>query len=88
MKQDIFDRIMAWEKLSSWQPFYKKYKEPLLYLFFGGLAFFLSICLFWVFTVPFEMNAMVANIVDWIICVTHMRTLLSPRLLINNPAAK
>lgn len=69
MKQDIFDRIMAWEELSSLQPFYKKYKEPLLYLFFGGLAFFLSIGLFWVFLVPLEINALVANIIDWIICV-------------------
>ena len=36
MKSDIFDRIMSWKLLSPLQPFYKKHKEPLLYLFFGG----------------------------------------------------
>ena len=35
---DIFDRIMAWRLLRPLQPFYQKYKEPLLYLFFGGLT--------------------------------------------------
>ena len=66
---DIFDRIMAWRFLKPLQPFYMKYKEPLLYLFFGGLTFFLSIGLFWAFTVPFGMNALSANVIDWIICV-------------------
>ena len=66
---DIFDRIMALRVLRPLQPFYRKYKEPLLYLFFGGLTFFLSIGLFWAFTVPFGMNALVANVVDWVICV-------------------
>ncbi len=69
MNQDVIDRIMAWKVLSPLQPFYKKYKEPLLYLFFGGLVFFLSVGLFWVFTVPFGMNALISNFIDWIICV-------------------
>ena len=68
-KQDIFDRIMSWKLLSPLQPFYKKYKEPLLYLFFGGLTFFLSIGLFWLFTAKLSMPALTANIIDWIICV-------------------
>lgn len=36
--KDIFDRIMEWKILSIFNPFYKKYKEVLLYLFFGGLT--------------------------------------------------
>ena len=32
--KDIFDRIMEWKILSIFNPFYKKYKEVLLYLFF------------------------------------------------------
>lgn len=66
---DIFDRVMRWKPLSPLQPFYRKYKEPLLYLFFGGLTFFLSIGLFWLFTVKLSIPALAANIIDWIICV-------------------
>lgn len=69
MKPDIFDKIMARKPFSVFQPFYMKYKEVLLYLFFGGLTFFLSMSLFWVLTIPLGMNALFANAVDWIICV-------------------
>ena len=37
-KPDIFDRIMSWRVLRPLRPIYQKYKEPLLYLFFGGLT--------------------------------------------------
>lgn len=36
--QDIFDRVMGWKILRFMQPFYKKNKDTLLYLFFGGLT--------------------------------------------------
>ena len=51
------------------QPFYKRFKEQLLYLFFGGLTTLLSIFLFWLMTEPFSMNPLTANVVGWIICV-------------------
>ena len=35
-KRDIFDRMMALPLLNIFEPFYKKNKEVLLYLFFGG----------------------------------------------------
>ena len=35
-KRDIFDRMMALPILNIFEPFYKKNKEVLLYLFFGG----------------------------------------------------
>ena len=66
---DIFDRIMSWKLLSPLQPFYRKYKEPLLYLFFGGLTFFLSIGLYWLFAHPLRLAPLVANALSWIICV-------------------
>jgi putative flippase GtrA len=66
---DIFDRIMSWKLLSPLQPFYRKYKEPLLYLFFGGLTFFLSIGLYWLFAHPLGLTPLVANAFSWIICV-------------------
>ena len=67
---DIFDRIMSVRWFSPLQPFYQKYKEPLLYLFFGGLTFFLSIGLYWLFAYPFGFEPLVANIISWILCVS------------------
>lgn len=37
-KKDIFDRIMGLGFLKVFEPFYKKHKEVLLYLFFGVLT--------------------------------------------------
>ena len=42
-EKDIFDRIMELPVLRIFNPFYKKNKEILLYLFFGGLTFLVSI---------------------------------------------
>lgn len=51
---------------------YKKYREAISYLFWGGLAFVLSMVLFWVFTSSLfglQWNEVFANNVDWVICV-------------------
>ena len=68
-KKDIFDRIMSLPVLNIFEPFYIKHKEGLMYLFFGGLAFFLSIFLFWFMDSVLHMNAVLNNTIDWIICV-------------------
>ncbi len=68
-KEDIFDKIMKLPVLRIFAPFYVKHKEGLLYLFFGGLAFLLSLFLFWLFHIAINMNELVANIWVWIICV-------------------
>lgn len=68
-KPDIFDRIMSWRMLKTVQPFYQRFREQLLYLFFGGLTTFLSIFLFWLLTERLSMNALVANVIVWVICV-------------------
>ncbi len=36
-EKDIFDKIMALPGLNIFEGFYQKYKEMLLYLFFGGI---------------------------------------------------
>lgn len=46
-----------------------KYEEAIDYLFWGGLAFVLSMVLYWLFVDIFKMKDLIANIVDWIICV-------------------
>lgn len=51
---------------------YKKYQEAIDYLFWGGIAFVLSMVLFWVFTtemLPLRWDEVFANSVDWVICV-------------------
>lgn len=47
---------------------YKQYKEGILYLFFGGLAFVLNVFLFTVF-INIKIDELIANIIAWIITV-------------------
>lgn len=69
MKKDIFDRIMEWKFLRVFNPFYKKYKEVLLYLFFGGLTTVISIGSYAFFDVSMHIDPMIANILSWILAV-------------------
>ena len=63
-KQDIFDRIMSCRLLSPLRPFYQKYKEQLLYLFFGGLAFLVNVCTYAL--MELIVHHLAANVVAWI----------------------
>ena len=47
-EKDIFDRMMGLPVLRIFGPFFAKHREVLLYLFFGGLAFFLNMALFFI----------------------------------------
>ena len=69
MKEDIFDKLMELPVLRIFQPFYKKYKEILLYLFFGGLSFIVSISTYAAFNVGMRINELVANVLSWVITV-------------------
>lgn len=66
---DIFDRLMARPELRIFEPFYKKHKEMLLYLFFGGLAFFVSIGSYALFDSVFGIHELIANVLSWLIAV-------------------
>ena len=48
---------------------YEKHKEIIDYLFWGGVAFVLSMVLYWLFDSICGWNSVVANTVDWVICV-------------------
>ena len=48
---------------------WKKYEEGISYLFWGGVAFVLSMVLFYVFANMLGMEEQIANIWTWIICV-------------------
>lgn len=47
----------------------RKYEEIIDYLFWGGVAFVLSMVLYWGFVGPCHMIDWIANILDWVICV-------------------
>ena len=49
--------------------FYKKYKEQILYLFFGGLTTLISIGVFAFFTKVIPLDELIANIISWVIAV-------------------
>ena len=68
-KKDIFDKIMALPGLNIFESIYYKYKEVLLYLFFGGLTTVISIGSYSYCDVALHMNPLVANIISWILAV-------------------
>lgn len=68
-KKDIFDCIMELPVLRILDPFYEKNKEILLYLFFGGLTFLVSISSYAVFNIRIGWNVLTANIASWILAV-------------------
>ena len=69
LKEDIFDRIMRLPLLRIFEPFYRRHKEVLMYLFFGGIAFFMNIGLFALFNSALGVNELIANVVCWVLCV-------------------
>ena len=67
--RDVFDRIMLLPVLRVFNPFYRKYKEKLLYLFFGGLTTVVDIVVFWLFCSVLGVNELIANVIAWIAAV-------------------
>ena len=67
-KKDIFDRIMSFKIFSPLYPFYEKYKEILLYLFFGAVTTAVSILSF-AFFEYLAFDELIANIFSWILSV-------------------
>ena len=68
-KKDIFDRLFSLKILRFAQPVYAKYKEQLLYLFFGALTTVISILVFALFTSVIPCDELIANIISWILAV-------------------
>lgn len=48
---------------------YHKYQEAIDYLFWGGVAFVLSMVLFYIFANVLMIEEQIANVITWIICV-------------------
>ena len=58
---------MEFPILRIFEPFYRKYKEVLLYLFFGVLTFIISIVSYGLLAI--KLNVLIANILSWILAV-------------------
>ena len=69
MENDIFDSIMTIPILRLFNSFYARHKVVLLYLFFGGLSFFVNVGSFVLCAKLFAVNELVANVLAWIITV-------------------
>ena len=69
-KLDIFDKIMSLPILNIFEPFYKKNKEVLMYLFFGGLTFIVSIASYAFFNISLLVNELIANLLSWVLAVS------------------
>ena len=58
------------KKLWNWGiGMYRKYQEGIDYLFWGGVAFVLSMVLFYIFANMMMIEEQIANVITWIICV-------------------
>ena len=62
--------MMRLPVLNRMEPFYREHEEILLYLFFGGLTFVVSIATYAFFIRVLRADALVANIFSWIIAVS------------------
>lgn len=69
-KKDIFDKFMSLPGVRIFMPLYVKYKEILLYLFFGLLTTVIGIAFYILFDTVCEINELIANIMSWILAVT------------------
>ena len=67
-KKDIFDRMMSLPGLRIFEPFYKKFKEVLLYLLFGGLTTLISLVTYWYFC-RIGVDALISNVISWAVSV-------------------
>ncbi len=58
------------KKIWNWvRETYRKYREGIDYLFWGGVAFVLSMVLFYIFANIMLIEEQIANVITWIICV-------------------
>lgn len=69
-KKDIFDRLMSLPGLRLLEPFYRKHREVLLYLLFGGLTTVVSVLVYGLFTEVVRLHVLVANVISWVAAVT------------------
>lgn len=68
-QKDIFDRIAERILPGPLRTFFFRHKMVLMYLFFGGLSFFLNLGLFALLDGVCHIHELIANVICWIVCV-------------------
>ena len=68
-REDVFDKIMRLPLFKKIEPFYKRHKEVLLYLFFGGVVTVVSIGSYQLACAVFGIDALISNVISWILAV-------------------
>jgi len=68
-EKDIFDKIMELPLLNIFEPIYKKYKMPLLYIFFGCITTLCNFIAFYVFHSLLKMNELISNGLAWVVAL-------------------
>lgn len=74
-KADFFDRmfygmLMKHPKMKVLKPYYVKYKEMLLYTFFGIGTFLIAIYSYMFFTEQLGVNVLIGNAISWVFATT------------------
>lgn len=69
-KRKISDYIVQWRFFKRFYPIYAQYKEILLYLFFGGLTFVVSIASYAFFEMIVGFIPLIANVFSWMLAVS------------------
>lgn len=67
-KMNIFDKITNLKCMYILRPIYLRYKEVILYLFFGGVTFVISIASY-IFLEKIGLPILIANLFSWILAV-------------------
>lgn len=67
--KSIFDQMIERLLPDTGLTLYYKYKMVLMYLFFGGLSFFLNLGLFALLDGVCHIHELIANVICWIACV-------------------
>ena len=63
---DVFDRLMKKPYMARFRPYYNRYKEMLLYAFFGGGTVLINVIVYSVLTEAFFWGILLANAVAWV----------------------
>lgn len=64
-----FDRMFTWNVFRPFAPLYNRYQQIVLYIFFGGIAFFLNILVFSLFAYVLSVNELMANTIASAVCI-------------------
>lgn len=66
-EKNIFDQLMTLPILRRFQPLFSARREKLLYLFFGGLSFLVSVTTYAAFQNILSFHELVSNLLSWLL---------------------